>query len=204
MVSQATLERFECDQLPVTPWKNGGGSTREIACWPPGAGLGDFGWRVSIASIAASGPFSVFEGIDRHIMLLEGDGVRLMSADGSVDHQLDTPLAPFAFSGDDTVGSTLLGGASSDFNVMTRRGQWRAELQVFDRSVLIAPAPHGILLAWRGSWQLDQNLDQDPLICRQGEGMHWSGAPPAWQALRQTPDAILVLVRFMPTNSQSN
>ncbi|MEO7401628.1 MAG: HutD family protein [Polaromonas sp.] len=195
------MDRFKCDQLPVTPWKNGGGSTREIACWPPGAGLSDFGWRVSIASIAAPGPFSVFQGIDRHIMLLDGGGVRLQSDDGRIDHRLDTPHAPFAFSGDATIGCTLLGGASSDFNVMTRRGQWRAELQVFDRAALIAPAPHGVLLALRGSWQLDQNLDQDPLICRQGEGLHWSGAPPAWQALRQTPDALLALVRFIPTKN---
>jgi environmental stress-induced protein Ves len=204
MTSQATLDRFECDQLHVTPWKNGGGSTREIACWPPGAGLSDFGWRVSIATIAASGPFSVFQGIDRHIMLLEGDGVRLQSSEGHIDHLLDRPHTPFAFSGDATIGCTLLGGASSDFNVMTRRGQWRAELQVFDRTAVIAPAPHGILLALRRSWQLDQNLDHGPLIFREGEGLHWSGAPPAWQALRQTPDALLILVRFIPTPSQTN
>ena len=47
-------------------------ATREIACWPPGAGLHDFGWRVSIATIAAAGPFSVFKGVDRIIMLLVG------------------------------------------------------------------------------------------------------------------------------------
>ncbi|MEO5606152.1 MAG: HutD family protein, partial [Polaromonas sp.] len=112
-----SLQRFARDQLPVTPWKNGGGNTREIACWPPGAGLNDFGWRISIATIAASGPFSMFAGIDRHIMLLGGDGVRLRSP-GSIDHQLDTPGQPFAFSGDAAIDCTLLGGESSDFNVM--------------------------------------------------------------------------------------
>src|SRR6185295_12572572 len=93
-------QRFRRDQLPVMPWKNGGGSTCEIACWPPGAKLGDFGWRVSIATMAAAGPFSVFEGVDRSIMLLAGDGVRLQSDDGAIDHRLDTPHQPFAFSGD--------------------------------------------------------------------------------------------------------
>ena len=119
------LRRFSRASLPATPWKNGGGTTQEIACWPAGAGLEDFGWRVSIARIAQAGPFSRFAGIDRSIMLLEGDGVRLRSADGAIDHRLDAPHRPFAFSGDIALDCTLLGGASSDFNVMTRRGAWR-------------------------------------------------------------------------------
>ncbi|MEO8119861.1 MAG: HutD family protein, partial [Rhodoferax sp.] len=80
------------------PWKNGGGSTREIVCQPPGADMDNFDWRVSIATIAANGPFSVFVGVDRVIMLLDGAGVRLHAAD--IDHKLDTPGAPFAFAGD--------------------------------------------------------------------------------------------------------
>ena len=123
------LQRFSIATLPSMPWKNGGGSTCEIACWPPGAGLGDFAWRMSIASISQSGPFSIFRGVDRSIMLLEGDGVHLRASqtqEGGIDHRLDTPLQPFAFSGDSSVQCTLLGGPSRDFNVMTRRGQWHA------------------------------------------------------------------------------
>ena len=62
------VQAFSRAALPATPWKNGGGTTQEIAGWPAGAGLDAFGWRVSIACIAASGPFSVFAGIDRSIM----------------------------------------------------------------------------------------------------------------------------------------
>jgi len=40
--------------LSPVPWKNGGGSTTEIAIGPPAAGFEGFDWRVSIASIAAS------------------------------------------------------------------------------------------------------------------------------------------------------
>jgi len=47
------------------PWKNGGGETVEIAISPQGAGLADFDWRVSMATVASDGPFSVFPGIDR-------------------------------------------------------------------------------------------------------------------------------------------
>ena len=56
------------------PWKNGGGETTEIAVFPAGAGLDDFDWRVSMARVESSGPFSVFPGIDRTLAILEGEG----------------------------------------------------------------------------------------------------------------------------------
>ncbi|MDF3836776.1 HutD family protein, partial [Cupriavidus basilensis] len=104
------MERFSLGALAPQPWKNGGGVTREIAAWPEGAGMGDFQWRVSVADIAADGPFSAFPGIDRQIVLLEGAGVRLQADDGSFDHRLDTVGAPFAFAGERGVQATLLDG----------------------------------------------------------------------------------------------
>lgn len=188
------LHRFHRATLPVMPWKNGGGCTREIACWPPGAGLGDFGWRVSIATIAAPGPFSVFQGVNRHIMLLDGDGVRLQSSDGRIDHRLDTPCLPFAFSGDATIDCTLLGGASSDFNVMVRRSQWHADVQVLGSAAAIAQAPHGVLLALRGSWQLGDSL----AVSEAGEGLCWTHAEHTWEVRPETAGAQLAVVRFLP------
>ncbi|MEC4600651.1 HutD family protein, partial [Burkholderia vietnamiensis] len=46
--------------LVASPWKNGGGVTREIAAYPPGAALDAFAWRVSVADVGAGGPFSRF------------------------------------------------------------------------------------------------------------------------------------------------
>ncbi|CAI0832056.1 Various environmental stresses-induced protein [Serratia proteamaculans] len=107
-----SLTRFDFASLPVTPWRNGGGETREIASWPLGAQ--DFDWRASIATIAQDGPFSAFSGIDRSITLLEGDGVRLFSA-GQIDHHLSQVGEPFSFSGDVALQATLLGGQQSGF-----------------------------------------------------------------------------------------
>ncbi len=59
------------------PWKNGGGVTVEIAIHPQGASVDDFDWRVSMATVASDGPFSVFPGIDRTLSVLEGDGILL-------------------------------------------------------------------------------------------------------------------------------
>ncbi|WP_326542531.1 HutD/Ves family protein [Pseudorhodoferax sp.] len=184
------LHRFDVAALPATPWKNGGGSTREIASWPPGAGLEGFDWRVSIASIAASGPFSTFAGVDRIITLLGGDGVRLHGQ--GLEHRLATPLAPFAFSGDERVDCTLLGGASSDFNVMTRRGRLRAVLHVLHRAAELPAAAHGLLLAWRGNWRVgDEALAQ-------GQGLWWADAATAWRVGTEDADAALLAVQWHP------
>ncbi len=186
------VQRFSRTSLPVMPWKNGGGTTQEIASWPQGAALDSLGWRVSIATIAAAGPFSVFAGIDRSIMLLEGDGVRLQSEDGAIDHRLDAPHRPFAFSGDAMLDCTLLGGASNDFNVMTRRGQWRADVQVLSHASAIDAAPHGVLLALRGTWRLNDDT------CREGEGLCWADAPQPWQAVPDREGARLLVARIVP------
>jgi environmental stress-induced protein Ves len=188
-----TLQRFDIATLPATPWKNGGGSTREIACWPPGTGFDAFEWRVSIATIAASGPFSVFPGVDRTIMLLEGDGVQLQGE--GVDHRLDTALAPYAFSGDAVVDCTLLGGASTDFNVMTRRGRLRAELRVLRGTTDLPPAVHGLLLAWRGGWQAGDQL------LAAGQGVWWADAVRAPRPGPSGQDAVLVSVVWHATTT---
>ena len=36
------VQRFDLASTPSVPWKNGGGSTRELACWPQGAGMDGF------------------------------------------------------------------------------------------------------------------------------------------------------------------
>ncbi|WP_017759025.1 HutD/Ves family protein, partial [Pseudacidovorax intermedius] len=146
-----TLHRFDLDRLPAMPWKNGGGRTREIACWPPGTGLDHFGWRCSVASIESDGPFSAFPGVDRQILLLAGDGVQLQGE--GLDHRLDVPLQPFAFAGEAVLGCTRLGGASTDFNVMARRGRFRAKVTVHAQAARLAGSPHGLLLAVAGTWR---------------------------------------------------
>ena len=64
------------------PWKNGGGSTVELAISPADAGLEDFAWRISTAQVAVDGAFSSFPGIDRSLAVLAGNGVCLQRADG--------------------------------------------------------------------------------------------------------------------------
>jgi len=67
--------------VPAVPWRNGGGVTREIAR-APGRTSQDWAWRVSIAEIDRSGPFSAFDGYQRLQVLLAGRDLTLQFADG--------------------------------------------------------------------------------------------------------------------------
>jgi len=106
----------------VMPWKNGGGSTTEIAVFPDGAGFDTFDWRVSMATVAADGPFSSFSDIDRTLAVLSGAGLRL-TIDGRAPVSLTGADAPLAFPGDVSTHGALIDGPIVDLNVMSRRGR---------------------------------------------------------------------------------
>lgn len=166
--AMAQLQFFDLASTPAVPWKNGGGSTRELACWPQGAGMDGFEWRVSVATIAAPGPFSAFPGVDRQIMLLDGDGVHLRSDDGQLDHDLSQRWQPLAFGGDVPVDCSMLGGPSTDFNLMVRRGRWQGRLQVTDHARVAGRAHAGLCMVLRGRWRCGTR------VLGPGQGLWWS------------------------------
>ncbi|HZX26544.1 MAG TPA: HutD family protein [Telluria sp.] len=116
-----TTRLIPYSSLEASPWKNGGGSTTEIAIAPGGASFHDFDWRVSLATIGHDGPFSVFEGIDRTLALVEGRGVLLDIDGGKRKAVLDEASPVFEFAGEHGVEALLVDGPTRDFNVMTRR-----------------------------------------------------------------------------------
>ncbi|WP_019939379.1 HutD family protein [Bordetella sp. FB-8] len=194
-----SLQRFDRATLPASPWKNGGGVTREIACWPPGAGMDDFQWRLSIAAIAASGPFSAFAGVDRIITLLDGPGVRLASSDGAIDHVLNRPLEPFPFPGEAMIHGTMLGAVSSDLNVMTRRALLGAEIKVLRASASSAASAHGMLLAAQGRWHAHASTNTTQYGLEPGQGGWWAEESLAWRLEPLCADAALICVRMHAT-----
>lgn len=103
------------------PWKNGRGETLEVAVGPPGAGLDDFDWRVSMAGVTEDGDFSLFPGIDRSLAVLSGAGLEMQLPDLPPQRVvMDGPALTFA--ADIPSSARLLAGPVSDLNVMTRRG----------------------------------------------------------------------------------
>ncbi|MFC8350135.1 HutD family protein [Streptomyces sp. NPDC057280] len=132
------------DRTPA-PWKNGGGVTSEVAARPEGAGTGDFVWRVSIADVARSGPFSVFEDVDRIITVVDGPGMTL-TVDGT-SHEIAAPYEPFAFRGDSETECELLGGPIVDFNVMVRRADATADVRIMRDRFTVRPEAGTCVLA---------------------------------------------------------
>ncbi|MEM6231184.1 HutD/Ves family protein [Shewanella scandinavica] len=145
---QAQLIRYQ--DCPSTPWKNGGGSTKQLLISPATADLTEFDYRLSIASIGSNGPFSLFHGIDRQLVILEGDGVelsidshegakqindlgeeeRILGDTDTTEYKRLTPIdSPFCFAGETSITSQLLGSDVIDFNVMTKRGVFKAHTQ---------------------------------------------------------------------------
>jgi environmental stress-induced protein Ves len=99
------------------PWRNGAGTTLEIARWP--AAGAEFSWRLSLASIAQSGPFSAYPGYARVVALVEGAGFTLYGA-GIPEHQLLQVGALARFPGAAETHCTLLAGPCTDLSLMVR------------------------------------------------------------------------------------
>jgi environmental stress-induced protein Ves len=122
-----------------TRWKNGQGWTREIVrayarpaqepahpCADCSTG-DDWHWRLSIAEIEQDAAFSSFPGIDRELVLLRGNGLRLSFDDGEVV-ELHPPHDRHRFAGERALTGELLDGPTHDFNLMWRRDAVDAEL----------------------------------------------------------------------------
>ena len=189
-----SLRTFDLQTLPAMAWKNGGGVTREIVREPASASLDDFEWRVSVADIAAAGPFSRFVGIDRHLLLLEGDGVNLTSDEAGLDVNLLADDTVLAFRGDVDMDSQLLGGAVRDFNVMTKRGVWQAQVSVWTEAASVE-AQAGLVLQTQG--QARCLFTDDDATLQTGQGGWWQGqmASLHWQPLSADAKAIVVVLQ---------
>lgn len=120
----SVLRALRAREQRRTRWKNDGGWTTELA--RSGAET-DFRWRVSIADIERDGPFSIFPGIDRDLLLLAGEGIEL-DIDTRPPLRLNTRFQRVHFEGESRVECHLLAGATRDFNVMARRDAVRAEV----------------------------------------------------------------------------
>jgi uncharacterized protein len=97
------------------PWKNGGGVTHEALRVPE---TGDpFRYRVSLARIEASGPFSDFTGYRRTMVLLRGEGL-VLRFEGGEPHALAQAGEMVRFDGATPVVCELSSGPCMDLNLM--------------------------------------------------------------------------------------
>lgn len=102
------------DEVAATPWRNGGGSTRELLAWPD---ANDWSVRLSVADVVQDGAFSSFPGVQRWFAVLAGAGVRL-AIDGATQ-ACTAASSPLCFDGGAAVDCSLIDGPTEDFNLMS-------------------------------------------------------------------------------------
>ena len=114
------------EEFPAVPWANGAGTTRELASVVDPDGR--LSWRVSVADLIESAPFSVLPGIDRIFVPL---GPVRLTIDG-VTVEVG-PGEQVRFDGEAMV-AVALDQATRALNVMTSRGRWTAEVTIRPRT----------------------------------------------------------------------
>lgn len=108
-------------QAPALPWKNGGGVTRHLAHGGRGPEGGEpWAWRISLADVAADGPFSSYPGVQRWFAVVDGGGVQLQFENRLA--RLTPECPPIHFDGADAPGCSLLQGPTRDLNLMLQAG----------------------------------------------------------------------------------
>ena len=117
-MTDAGIKIIRRSSFTAKPWKNGGGITHEAIREPP---TGDaFLWRVSVAQIDSSGPFSDFAGYLRKMVLLRGRGISLEFGNGE-RCALRSVGDCVEFDGAMSARCELLDGPCVDFNLMVSK-----------------------------------------------------------------------------------
>jgi environmental stress-induced protein Ves len=117
-VQQSKLQIIRKACFTAAPWKNGGGITHEAIRVPA---TGDpFRWRVSVAHIDVSGPFSEFADYNRKMVLLQGAGIELRFG-GGAKQMLRQVGDLIEFDGAASAYCELLQGPCVDLNLMVMK-----------------------------------------------------------------------------------
>jgi len=117
-VAPLSIQRIDAHETRRVRWRNGLGWTREIHV-EAGVDEAAWAWRLSIAEIEQAAPFSMYDGVERELMLLSGDGLALRFADGQTE-MLQPPHARLRFAGDRALQGAPHGAGVQAFNLMWR------------------------------------------------------------------------------------
>jgi uncharacterized protein len=109
------------------PWKNGRGTTMEIAAEPAGVKLDDGSllWRLSSAPLTEDGPFSSFPGLSRFLALTEGKELGLRFPNREVTLRAGDV---YHFKGEEQVSAKLTDGPVKDLGLLYREGRVKAQM----------------------------------------------------------------------------
>ena len=108
------VQRFS--EHHAMPWANGLGTSYEVAS--DRNADGEWTWRVAIAPVVVDGQFSSLPGVDRELVVIEGNGMVLEVDGESVECM---PSQVIRISGDSTTIARLVDGRVVDLGLMTVR-----------------------------------------------------------------------------------
>ena len=107
------------------PWANGKGASYEISSDRDASN--QWSWRVAIAPVVVDGPFSSLPGVDRQLVVIDGNGM-VLEVDGKTVECL--PSQVVSFSGDADAYARLIDGPAVDVGLMTTRDVFAGSLFV--------------------------------------------------------------------------
>jgi len=177
---------------PPTPWKNGGGTTRELLAWPTPQ---NWTLRLSVAQVDADGPFSRFDGITRWFAVLAGAGVRLHMPDAGQTHSLDASSSPLAFDGALAVDCTLIDGPTQDFNLMARSARHpQTRMQRVNGKAYWQGARPTLLAVWAHTAPATLHLQEHVAVSLKPRTLAWAALDAAQALAVRSDDALLMEV----------
>jgi environmental stress-induced protein Ves len=195
-----TLVKQPLAALERVPWHNGHGVTTDLTIEPPNTGWADCLWRVGVAEIAASCPFSHLPGLDRLLVPL-GPGLSL-----SVGVAPPRPVGAFevfTFSGGEATSCHLDTAPGTApllaFNLMLRAGRAQGTVHCHAGPVRLPSPGRGtlVLLAARGGFTV-VGADDRPIRLDAGEAIvHREGDEPL-SGEPYRPWSMLVAARAWP------
>lgn len=119
------MKQLNFDNYIITPWKNGLGTTAQVAISPSTSTLQEmnFDWRISIASINSANSFSLFPEFQRILTVWKGNGVKL-------NNKILRPFEFFCFKGDEKINCELIDGSVEDLGLIYNSKKYKAEMRL--------------------------------------------------------------------------
>lgn len=165
-------QRLSADQYKRTPWKNGQGSSTEIAIYPEDAIFSEnnFLWRISSAKIFQISTFSKFPGYDRVLTVWEGAGLKL---NGTLLELYQT----YAFPGEELIQCEPLTEEIIDLGVIYQRSKCRVKFTVCSsltcnesHTIELTDGQHFIVCAQGGFYVEEDLLERADSLRYEGFG----------------------------------
>ncbi|MEI6024630.1 MAG: HutD family protein [Phycisphaerales bacterium] len=176
------------------PWKNGGGMTLEIATDAATIG-GDWSWRISIADVSQRSTFSMYSGVDRFMMRLDGTHLDIVRG----EHTFAVPDTGTAltFAGEEEVVGIPIGTGVRDVNLMVRRDRWRGALHILRDGCMRADAPKVLVHAARGDIEIHVHGEPDLKSLREEQTLMCYGCV----EITNTLDSAAIVCQLWPIDA---